>query len=300
MSSEKSYTYRLVNPHITGTMDPTVKSRSSFSAGKKLYNNLSKHFTNRVDKFYMSIQNTSNDKLSHFMVEEKPVRGGGENSGSGSGLHAVDYEFIELTKNFPPATEAALIAEAKELDDQAGGRNGSQSGGRRHSNSNRRHLDGKIHHRHGPRGNGLAPGKGNSAGDDYYYELHQGSKKTRSSKLDDSDSESDSGSDSDSDLDSDSSDYYIVPINQPITQYTYFYLPYNRLYTYDYIPNRPPLTIPSNSILSGPNLSIHSIPVSQSNPSIYFPTFNFPRNPSVMANFDLSVKVSGSTGSNWW
>ena len=191
--------YRLINPHIEGSINTVVNSRNAFGAGKKLYNTISTHFTNQVDDFYMTVQNVENSELSHFKIEETR----GENG-------VVDFNLIKLDKNFDDKLEKKLIRNVEELNKQ------SQSGGR--------HRHGRSHH--------------------------------RSRRDDDSPSSSSSSSSS--------SDYYnkfnYFPI-QPISHFTYFYLPYYKLY------------------LSGIS------PLDSAR--IFMPMFGLPVNPSLEVRFDL-------------
>lgn len=68
-----SNTYTLVNPHIEGSMNTTVKADNSFKAGKKLYSALSEHFNNNVPHFYFTIQKggSGKGKYYHFKVSEE-------------------------------------------------------------------------------------------------------------------------------------------------------------------------------------------------------------------------------------
>ncbi|ANB50505.1 hypothetical protein [Powai lake megavirus] len=108
--SEKN-TYRLLNPYIEGTVDTVVKSRNSFSAGKKLYNSISNYFTNHVDDFYMTLQNVETGQLSHFKIGEKRDENGD-----------VNFEMNKLEKNFTPELEKQLITSVKKIDKQTGGK----------------------------------------------------------------------------------------------------------------------------------------------------------------------------------
>ena len=103
--------YRLINPYIEGSMDRVARASNSFSAGKKLYNTISKYFTNHVDNFYMTIQNVETKELSHFKIDEK--RG---NNGT------VDYNLVGLHDNFNPDIEKKLISNVEKLEKQSGGK----------------------------------------------------------------------------------------------------------------------------------------------------------------------------------
>jgi hypothetical protein len=102
--------YRLINPYIEGSIDTIVRASNSFSAGKKMYNNISRFFTNHMDDFYMTIQNMESKDLTHFKIEEKR----NENN-------TVDFSLIMLEKNFNPDFEKKIINSVEKMDKQTGG-----------------------------------------------------------------------------------------------------------------------------------------------------------------------------------
>lgn len=108
--------YRLINPYIEGSMDTVVKSSNSFNAGKKLYNNLSNYFSNRVDDFYMTIQNLESKNLTHFTIGEKSKKGG-----------MVDFNLVKLDNNFEKDIENKLINQVDKLNKQSGGKHKDDS-----------------------------------------------------------------------------------------------------------------------------------------------------------------------------
>lgn len=103
--------YRLINPYVEGSMDTTVRASNSFSAGKKLYNNISKFFTNHVENFYMTLQNLETKELSHFKIGEKAGNKG-----------FVDYNLVKLDENFNQDLEKKLITNVEKLEKQSGGK----------------------------------------------------------------------------------------------------------------------------------------------------------------------------------
>jgi len=109
MSTKNSY--RLINPHIEGTMNTVVKAKNSFSAGKKLYGTVSRHFTNHVDDFYMTIQNVENKELTHFKIDEKR-----------NNNNVVDYHLVKLDNNFTPELEQKLISSVENVNTIFGGK----------------------------------------------------------------------------------------------------------------------------------------------------------------------------------
>lgn len=104
-------TYRLINPYIEGSLDTTVRAGSSFRAGKKLYNLISNFFTNHVNDFYMTVQNTNTKDLSHFRINETREDGG-----------AVNFNLVKLEEKFDPSVEKKLINNVAKLGNQSGGR----------------------------------------------------------------------------------------------------------------------------------------------------------------------------------
>lgn len=176
--------YLLVNPYIEGSVPIFTRARNSFSAGKKLYNNISNYFTNQVDDFYMTIQNLQTKDLTHFKIGEKR-----------NDNDVVDFNLAKLDENFNPELEKKLMNNIEKISKQSGGK----------------------HHRHNYKNN-----------------------------------------DSSSSSSSEDSDFFkFVP--QPITRFTYFYLPYYKL------------------------VGLSPIDAAR----IFLPTFSFPINPSIEIRFDL-------------
>lgn len=194
--SEKN-AYRLINPHIEGSLDTVVRARNSYTAGKKIYGTISNYFTNPVDDFYMSIQNVETKDLTHFRIGEKRDANG-----------FVDFELVRLDNKFNPDLEKKLINNVEKISKQYGGK----------------------HHKH--------------------HKHHKDHINNKDEDYDESSSESSSSEE----------DYYRYA-NQPITRFTYFYLPYYKLNT------------------------IGLSPLDSSR--IFLPMFNLPINPSLEIRFDL-------------
>ena len=112
MDSNKQ-TYRLINPLIDGTVNPIIKASNSFNAGKKMYNRISDFFTNKVDNFYMSIQNVVTNDLTHFKINERKDKNG-----------IVDFNLTKIEGNFDPELENKLVSNVDKIlkNDQKGGR----------------------------------------------------------------------------------------------------------------------------------------------------------------------------------
>lgn len=108
MSSKNAY--RLINPYIEGSMETMVRASNSFSAGKKLYNTISKYFTNHVNNFYMTLQNVETKELSHFKIDEKLANNG-----------TVDYNLVKIEDNFNPDIENKLVGTVEKIEKQTGG-----------------------------------------------------------------------------------------------------------------------------------------------------------------------------------
>lgn len=103
-------TYRLVNPFIEGSVDTVVNARNPFNAGKKIYNTLSKYFTNHVENFYMTLQNLETQEFSHFRVNEKR---GSDNT--------VDFNMVKIDDSFSPEINKKLAKQVAILEKQSGG-----------------------------------------------------------------------------------------------------------------------------------------------------------------------------------
>lgn len=103
--------YRLINPYIEGSVDTMVRARNTFSAGKKLYGNISKFFTNHVEDFNMTIQNIETKELAHFRINEKR---GKEN--------VIDFNMVKLDESLPSRVEKELINSIEKIEKQSGGK----------------------------------------------------------------------------------------------------------------------------------------------------------------------------------
>lgn len=192
MSNEN--TYRLINPYIEGDVETVAKSRNSTRAAKKIYDNISQHFQNRVDNFFMTTQNLQTKDLSHFLVRETKNKEG-----------EIKYGVKSLSGNFDTDIEKNLLKNINNLEKQSGGK---------HKNKRKRH------------------------------------------RLDDDDD-----TDSDTDSSSDSFDDDFKFPSQPVSRFTYFYLPYFKINTIGLSP------IDANRI--------------------FLPIFNLPVNPSLEIRFDI-------------
>src|ERR1700688_4734935 len=108
MSSETN-TYRLINPYIEGSLSTVINSKNSFRAGRDLYKRLSKHFTNHVENFHLTIQNVETKKLSHFRITEKKKG------------NSVDFNIVKLSDSLPDNMENKLIGAVDNIEKQTGG-----------------------------------------------------------------------------------------------------------------------------------------------------------------------------------
>ncbi len=98
-------------------MNTVVRASNSFSAGKKLYSNLSNFFTNHVENFYMTVQNVETKGLTHFSIDEK------RNDDTNDKI--VDFKIVRLEGGFPDDLQKKLI-EKIEIIDQKGGKHKSK------------------------------------------------------------------------------------------------------------------------------------------------------------------------------
>lgn len=105
------HTYRLINPIVDGTVKSVAKASSEMSAGKKIYDELSKHFTNEVKDFFMTIQDTNTDKLYHYRVSEGKVNKEGY----------VDYNLVLLPGNLSNEVEKKMVQAYEKHKTQLGG-----------------------------------------------------------------------------------------------------------------------------------------------------------------------------------
>lgn len=120
--------YRLINPSIEGNFNSVIKAKNSFSAGKKIYKELSKYFTNHVEDFGITIQNIETAELSHFLINEE--RKGAKN---------INYDIINTENNFPEELENTLVKKINDSESIKGGkknRNDSDSSESSTSSSN--------------------------------------------------------------------------------------------------------------------------------------------------------------------
>ena len=106
----KKNTYRLINPYIEGSLNTIVHAKNAFSAGKKIYNQLSDYFTNHVENFNMTIMNVETKDLTHYNIKEK--RAGG----------SIDFFVDMLANNLPKKTESELINHIVKIEKQSGGK----------------------------------------------------------------------------------------------------------------------------------------------------------------------------------
>lgn len=105
------HTYRLINPIVDGTVKSMTKASTQISAGKKIYNELSKHFTNEVKDFYMTLQDTNTDKLYHYRVSEGKINKEGY----------IDYNLDLLPGNLPADVEKKMVQAYEKHKTQLGG-----------------------------------------------------------------------------------------------------------------------------------------------------------------------------------
>lgn len=105
--------YRLINPYVEGSVDTVVSAKNARSAGKHLYNTISKYFTNHVEDFNFAIQNIKSKDITHFKIKEKRDNGG----------TTVDYNMVQLPSDvLPPNVNDKLMSNVNDLEVQTGGK----------------------------------------------------------------------------------------------------------------------------------------------------------------------------------
>jgi len=102
--------YRLVNPYIEGSLNTVVRAKNSSSAGRKIYHNLSKYFTNHVEDFNISVQNIESKELSHFNINEKR----GKNK-------TIKFHLSQIEDALPSKVENKLLDHVGEIEKHYGG-----------------------------------------------------------------------------------------------------------------------------------------------------------------------------------
>lgn len=125
----KKNTYKLINPHIEGSMNTSVTSSNSNRAGKKMYTEMSKHFLNKVDNFFMTIKNNDSGKLSHFKISEK----------KGANDDNVDFEIQPINDSFSDEFDKNLLSEVDKIENE--GRIKNKQDGGKHRHRRRHHKD---------------------------------------------------------------------------------------------------------------------------------------------------------------
>jgi len=111
--------YKLINPHIDGSMNLNFKGENAISAADETWNSLSKHLINNVPKFAFSLEKSSDGSLHHFVVSE--MVGGNKN---------VNFSIDELKLNMTEPQEQSF---KQFINESASKRKSVQDGGaRRH------------------------------------------------------------------------------------------------------------------------------------------------------------------------
>lgn len=106
--------YRLINPYVEGSIDTIVSAKNARSAGKHLYNTISKYFTNHVEDFNFAIQNIKSKDITHFKINEKRDK---------TNTNTVDYNMVQLPDEVLPAKlNDKLMNKVNELEKQIGGK----------------------------------------------------------------------------------------------------------------------------------------------------------------------------------
>lgn len=114
--------YKLVNPHIEGTFDPTINGPNYMEAAAETWKKLSKYITNSLPEFAFSLEDTSSGKVRHFVVKET-MHGGNDVKWT------VDKMDLKLDNNARKQFKQGIDKVQK------------KSGGRRHNRKHRRSGD---------------------------------------------------------------------------------------------------------------------------------------------------------------
>lgn len=111
--------YKLINPYIEGSFKTNIKSKNAARAGKKFYKNLSKHFSNNLDEYYFTIQDTKSGLLSHFQVKEKVDTN--KFSMERNSVIDINLKFKMFSGGFPDEINNKLVNTVNGLIEQSGG-----------------------------------------------------------------------------------------------------------------------------------------------------------------------------------
>jgi hypothetical protein len=108
----KKNTYRLINPYIEGSINRIVHAKNAYSAGKKIYNELSEYFTNHIENFNMTIMNVETKDLTHYNIREQRK----------GDLNEIEFAVNMLSNNLPKKTESELVENIIKMEKQSGGK----------------------------------------------------------------------------------------------------------------------------------------------------------------------------------
>ena len=112
-----SGSYKLINPHIDGSLNVDYKAKNSIDAAHKIWQAISENLSNNVPKFAFSLEKTNDGSLHHFIVSE--MIGGNKD---------VNYSIDELSLDMTNIQETVFKQFVKE---SAKKREAIQNGGRR-------------------------------------------------------------------------------------------------------------------------------------------------------------------------
>lgn len=110
--------YELVNPKIIGSFSSVIKAENGGEAAHKFWMGLSKHFTNNLPRFVMTLQEGGN--LSHYEVSEN-------NQGK-----TASFDIYELNSQLTKKQATQFLKQVKSFEK----RTGTMQGG-----SKKRYLD---------------------------------------------------------------------------------------------------------------------------------------------------------------
>jgi hypothetical protein len=120
--------FKLVNPSIEGTLTTSYSNTNPHKAASSAWDNMSKYFSNNVPNFAFTLQNTDNNKLHHYQVNESLVGG-----------NSAKWEISEMNLNLNSKTEKQFTDKISEFK-----MTGGKSRTKHHRRHGRKHREPKV------------------------------------------------------------------------------------------------------------------------------------------------------------
>jgi hypothetical protein len=108
--------FKLVNPHIEGSLKTTFTADSNINAAQNAWKTLSEHILNNVPKFAFTLENTSDGCLCHFLVQEKMNKKKAKYTITELNLQNNDNIEKAFKKNFENFKKKKIMAGGKHKD----------------------------------------------------------------------------------------------------------------------------------------------------------------------------------------